>query len=365
MIVPEHISTIQTYIPGKPIDELERELGIENPVKLASNENPLGPSPKAIEAAREALSSINRYPDGGGYHLKNALAAKWGVSPEEILIGNGSNEIIEMAIRTYLMPGDEAIMAKPSFVVYDSVVRAAGGISCNIPLKNGRHDLPAMADRLTEKTRLVFIANPNNPTGTIVSQTEVLSFLENLPGNCLLIMDEAYLEYVTDPDSGFPDSISFLRQGSDLLILRTFSKAYGLAGLRIGYAIGSGRVIEDINRVRQPFNTNTPAQAAACSALKDQEHLEKVLEMNNRGKIYLNNELQRLGQVFLPTQANFIYIKLPEGFLSRTIYNNLLQKGVIVRPAGPDALRVTIGLPEENERFVKAFEDVLVSSYNP
>ncbi len=359
MIVPEHIAAIQPYIPGKPIDELERELGIEHSVKLASNENPLGPSPKALNAATEAFSTVNRYPDGGGYHLKNALAVKWGVRPEEIILGNGSNELIEMAVRTYLMPGDEAIMATPSFVVYDSAVRAAGGISCNVPLKDGRHDLPAMADRLTSKTRLVFIANPNNPTGTIVSQAEVSLLLERLPDNCLLIMDEAYLEYVTYPD--FPDSMEFLRQGRDMLILRTFSKAYGLAGLRIGYAIGPGRVVEAMNRVRQPFNTNTPAQAAACAALQDHKHLESVLEMNEKGRSYLEDELNRLGQVFLPTQANFIYIKLPDGFLSESIYNSLLRKGVIVRPAGPDAIRVTIGLPEENKRFIKTFEDLLIT----
>ncbi len=357
MITPAHITAIRPYIPGKPIDELERELGIEHSVKLASNENPLGPSPKALDAVSEALSSINRYPDGEGYHLKNAIAAKWKVRPEEILLGNGSNELIEIVIRTYLMPGDETVMATPSFVVYDSTVRAAGGISCNVPLKDGRHDLSAMAERITEKTRLVFIANPNNPTGTTVSHAEVSLLFESLPDNCLLVMDEAYFEYVTDPD--FPDSISFLRQGHDLLILRTFSKAYGLAGLRIGYAIGPRQVIKTMNRIRQPFNTNAPAQAAACAALKDNEHLNRVLEINEKGKSYLEAELNRLGQFFLPTQANFIYINLPDGFSSETLYNSLLRKGVIVRPAGPDVIRVTIGLPEENRRFINAFEDIL------
>jgi len=357
MKVPEHIDGIQPYVPGKPIEELERELGIREAVKLASNENPLGPSPKAIDAAREALTGVNRYPDGGGYYLTRALAAHWNVSPSQILLGNGSNELIELAVRTFMVPGDEAVMAHPSFVVYDSIVRAVGGRSIPVPLSNGRHDLKAMALRVSDATRLCFIANPNNPTGTTVNQEEVAEWVQGLPDHCLLIMDEAYYEYVTDP--AFPDSLGFLREGRPVLVLRTFSKAYGLAGLRIGYALGPAEVITAMNRIRQPFNTNTLAQVAALAALGDSGHLTATRKVNQDGKAYLEGELDRLGLKRLPSQTNFIFIPLPKSLPSSQVYEALLRRGVIVRPAGPAALRVTIGLEGENRAFVEAMEAFL------
>ena len=357
MIVPEHISKIQPYIPGRPLEELERELGISEAVKLASNENPLGPSPEVKDAIAAHVSGINRYPDGGGFYLRNALSGKLGVKPDQIVLGNGSNELIEIAARAFLLPGENAVMAAPSFVIYDSVVRAAGGESLIVPLKDGRHDLPRMAAAVTDRTRMVFVANPNNPTGTIVSHEEVVALLSALPDNCLLVMDEAYYEYVAAPD--YPDSPGLLGGGRDLLILRTFSKAYGIAGLRVGYGMGPVDVVETMNRIRQPFNCNGLAQAAALAALRSDAHMRKVVEINREGRQFLALEFDRLGIGYFPTEANFFYVKLPRGQDPSDVFERLLRAGVIVRPAGPAAVRVTIGLPDENRRFISAFENLL------
>lgn len=352
---PEHISALRPYIPGKPIEELERELGIKNSIKLASNENPAGPSPAAIRAITSGLKkTLNRYPDGSGYHLKTALAKKLSVKPEEIILGNGSNELLDIAARTFLAPGDEAVMAHPSFVVYSIAVQAAGGKAIQVPLMDYKHDLDAMLNAMTPKTKMLFIANPNNPTGTMNTKEEFDRLMRKIRDGILVVVDEAYHEYVTD--TKYADTFKYFRGSRDILILRTFSKIYGLAGLRIGYGIAHQEIITEMNKVRAPFNTNSVAQKAAIEALKDKDHIKKSREINNRGKKYLYKELSSLGIRHVPTEANFIYMPVAD---SMNIYKKLLHAGVIVRPMGPDAIRVTIGLPEENSKFIKALKKVI------
>ncbi len=353
---PAHIRSINPYVPGKPVEELERELGISNSTKLASNENPLGPSPRATKALREGINNLNRYPDGSCFYLGNALSEKLNIRPEELLFGNGSNEIIELAVRTFLSPGDEAIMGHPSFVVYSMIVQAAGGKNVIVPLKDWRHDLDSMASKITDRTRIIFIANPNNPTGTINTRAEMDSFMEEVPEGILVVVDEAYYEYVNSSD--YPDSMAYLRQNRDILILRTFSKIYGLSGLRIGYGIAASGIITEMNKIRQPFNVNSLAQDAAIGALEDETHLEKSRGINDEGKEYLYEEFESLGIHYIPTEANFIFITLDTD-KSIQLYNDLLKEGVIIRPMGPNALRVTIGLPEENKKLIEAFRKVM------
>lgn len=348
---PEYVLGIQPYVPGKPIEELERELGISNSIKLASNENPVGPAPAAIHAIKESFADINRYPDGSGFYLKRALAEKLDVSDEEIILGNGSNELLDLAAKTFLKDGDEAVMATPSFVVYFMAVQSVGGKSIQVPLKNYTHDLSAMAASITPATRMVFIANPNNPTGTINKKDEFESLMEKVPDDVLVVMDEAYYEYVSDHD--YADSMKYLRSEKNILILRTFSKIYGLAGLRVGYGIAKKEILADMNRLRAPFNTSTIAQRAALAALSDDAHVSRSREVNSAGKEYLYRELGALGISFVPTEANFVYIPV-EG--SVALYERLLKMGVIIRPMGPGAVRVTIGLPEENRRFIEALK---------
>ncbi len=353
--VPEYIKTIKPYIPGKPIEELERELGITDSIKLASNENPIGPSPLVFKTIRKGLRDLNRYPDGSCFFLKKALSETLGVSPGEILPGNGSNEIIELAVRTFLGPGDEAVMALPSFVVYSMIVQAAGGKSVIVPLKEWRHDLEAMASKISGKTRIVFIANPNNPTGTINTKAEMDAFMKKVPDDVLVVVDEAYYEYVSSPD--YADSMKYFKQDRNILILRTFSKIYGLAGLRIGYGIANAPAITEMNKVRQPFNINSLAQEAALAALKDKTHILKVKKTNERGKKHLYKELKAMKIQYVPTEANFIYIIL-ENTAAAGLHDDLLKLGVIVRPMGPKELRITIGLPKENKRLIEALRKI-------
>jgi len=349
--VPEHITSIKPYVPGKPVEELERDLGISESVKLASNENPLGPSPLAIKAMRSGLKELNRYPDGSCYYLRNVLSEKLKVGTDQLIFGNGSNEIIELAVRTFISPGDEAIMGHPSFVVYSMIVQAAQGKNIVVPLKNFCHDLEAMASQITDRTRLIFIANPNNPTGTINTKTEMDRFMKKVPEGVLVIVDEAYYEYVESKE--YADSFQYLKANRNILVLRTFSKIYGLAGLRIGYGIAKASLIEEINKVRQPFNVNSLAQAAAIEALKDENHLSKVKQLNLRGKKFLYKELKKMEVSFVPSEANFIFILFAEEVAGK-IYENMLKQGVIVRPMGPKAIRITTGLQRENRKLVKA-----------
>jgi histidinol-phosphate aminotransferase len=353
--VSENIKSISPYVPGKPIEELERELGISGSIKLASNENPLGPSPKAVTAIKRAVEGLNRYPDGSGFYLSQALAKQLGVEVPQIILGNGSNELIELAVRTFVQPGDEVISADPSFVVYKMITQAAGGTNVVVPCKDMTHDLDAMAAAITPKTRLVFIANPNNPTGTMNTKDEMDRFLAKVPDHVLVCVDEAYFEYVTRAD--YPDSLDSLHEGKNILALRTFSKIYGLAGLRIGYGVTKPEVAELMNKVRQPFNTNSLGQVGALAALADRKHVEKSVTMNNEGKQLLYREFDRLGVTYIPTETNFILFESKGD--SKSLYEALLKKGIIIRPMGPQRLRVTIGLPEENKRFVAELETAL------
>lgn len=346
---PEYVLNIRPYVPGKPIEELERELGISNSIKLASNENPVGPSPAAVEAAGKAVSDVNRYPDGGGFYLKKVLAERLSVGEDEVMLGNGSNELIDIAVRTFMTDGDEAVMANPSFVVYSMAVQSVGGVCVQVPLRNYVHDLGAMAAAVTPKTRMLFIANPNNPTGTINRKEEFDMMMSKMPENIIVVLDEAYFEYVSDP--GYADSMKHLHGNSNILILRTFSKMYGLAGLRIGYGIAKREILADMNRLREPFNTSSIAQKAAIAALGDEGHLRRSREVNESGKEYLYSQLDAMGMAYVPTEANFIYMPVRE---APALYEKLLRLGVIVRPMGPDSIRVTIGLPEENRRFIEA-----------
>lgn len=356
MRVPEYVKSLNPYVPGKPMEELERELGISNSIKLASNENPIGPSPKAVAAlGASVIKSLNRYPDGGGFYLKQALAKKLGVEPGGIILGNGSNELLDIAAKSFMQPGDNAVYAWPSFVVYPMAVQAIGCQSIKVPLKDMRHDLDAMAAAITKDTRIVFIANPNNPTGTYNTQAELDRFMERVPKDVLVVMDEAYFEYVTAKD--YADSMKHLRAGRSVLILRTFSKAYGLAGLRIGYGISSPEVLDVMNRIREPFNTSTPAQAAALAALDDNDHLAKSRSVNEEGKAYLYKELAAMGVKHVPSETNFIF--MTPAMDAQKLNDALLRQGVIIRPMGPDAIRVTIGLQSENEAFIKALKKTL------
>jgi histidinol-phosphate aminotransferase len=352
----KHIQSIEPYRPGKPLEELERELGIKNAVKLASNENPIGPSRKAIAVLKRGTRSLHRYPEGTGRILREALAEKYKVRSDEIILGNGSDEVMDLAAKIYLLPGDEAVVGDRTFAIYTISVKAHGGVVVRVPLRDGRHDLEAMLKRVTDKTRLVFICNPNNPTGMSVTHRELERFVERLPGEVLIVMDEAYAEYATDPH--FPDAVSLVKAGAPLLVLRTFSKFYGLAGLRIGFGISQEEVIRDMNRVRLPFNANTLAQHAALAALRDETHARRSLKINNTGKKYLYSVFDKMGLRYLPTQANFIYLNVRrEG---RSVYQDLLKEGVIVRPIEGSWMRVSIGLPKENRKFIAALKKVLV-----
>jgi histidinol-phosphate aminotransferase len=355
----EHILGIAPYEPGKPIEELEREFGIPDAIKLASNENPLGPSNRVQKAVAAALSALNRYPDGSGFYLRQALAKKHGVTPEQVLLGNGSNELIELLVRAFLRPGDEAIVPHPSFVVYPMIVQAAGGIRVMVMLKEYRLDVEAMARAITPLTKIVFIANPNNPTATIVTADEVEHFMARVPERTIVVFDEAYIEFAQGPD--FPDALSYVRQNRKVIVLRTFSKAASLAGLRVGYGLADADAMSLMNRIRQPFNVNSLAQVAALAALEDEAHVLECVRMIEAGRLFLYEEFKGLGLKYVPSRANFILVDV--GRSAAEIYQKLLHEGIIVRPMTPfgmeSTLRITVGTPEENRRLVKGLRAVL------
>ena len=357
-LVPEWIQRLAPYPPGMPLEELEREYGITGSIKLASNENPFGPSPRALAAIAAALGNLHRYPDGSGFYLRHALAKRIGVAADAIILGNGSNDIIELAVRAFLRPGDEAVMADQAFVVYQMVVQAAGALARRVPLKRFTHDLEAIAAAIGPATRLVFLANPNNPTGTIYKRDEWEDFLESVPAHVLVVADDAYAEFVEDPD--YPDSLAYQRRDRLLLTLRTFSKIYGLAGLRVGYGVGPLEVIEVLHRIRQPFNVNALAQVAALAALDDTAHVERTRRNNRDGLAYLRAACEQLGRPYVPSWANFLLIDVGE---APHVYEELLKRGVIVRPMDVYGfsrhLRVTVGTPAENQRFVESLAAVL------
>jgi histidinol-phosphate aminotransferase len=358
-LAPAYIRAIAPYQPGKPISELERELGITGIVKLASNENPLGASPKAVAAARAALDEIGLYPDGNGFALKDALVKRYGVTHNQIVLGNGSNDLLELSARAFLTVGDKAVYADHSFAVYALATQAVGAIGISVAAKDFGHDLDAMRKAAVEQgAKMVFIANPNNPTGTFLSGEALHGFLRALPANILVVLDEAYNEYL--PVESRYDSVKWLREFPNLIISRTFSKAYGLASLRVGYALGDAQVIDMLNRVRQPFNVNSMAQAAAVAALQDTDFVKQAFDLNLRGMKQIVDGLMKLGLEHIPSFGNFVSFKIKDAM---RIYRRLLELGVIVRPianyAMPDYLRVSIGLAAENEKFLSALKQAL------
>jgi histidinol-phosphate aminotransferase len=358
-LAPAYIRAIAPYQPGKPISELERELGITGIVKLASNENPLGASPKAVAAARAALDEIGLYPDGNGFALKDALVKRYGVAHDQVVLGNGSNDLLELSARAFLTVGNKVVYADHSFAVYALATQAVGAVGISVAAKDFGHDLDAMHKAAVEQgAKMVFIANPNNPTGTFLSGAALHKFLRALPANILVVLDEAYNEYL--PVDKRYDSVAWLREFPNLIITRTFSKAYGLASLRVGYALGDAQVIDMLNRVRQPFNVNSMAQAAAVAALQDTDFVQQTFALNLRGMKQIVDGLTKLGLEHIPSFGNFVSFKIAN---ATRIYRRLLELGVIVRPianyAMPDYLRVSIGLETENENFLSALQQAL------
>lgn len=357
---PEYIRAIAPYQPGKPIAELAREMGLDETqiVKLASNENPLGASPRALAAIENQLMDLARYPDGGGYDLKTALSRHLGVATGRIVLGNGSNDVLEMAARAFLSPGASAVYSQYAFAVYPLAVQAIGAQGIETPARDWGHDLEAMAAAIRPDTRLVFIANPNNPTGTLVEVDALKAFLARVPPHVVVVLDEAYFEYLPAQLRG--DSLSWIDAHPNLIVTRTFSKAYGLAGLRVGYAVCQEQVADLLNRVRQPFNVNSLAQASAVAALDDEAFLAHCLKINQEGMEQLTTGLRELGIPYIPSHGNFLACQVGDG---AHVNRSLLERGVIVRPiAGygmPEHLRVSIGLPEENTRFLKVLAEVM------
>lgn len=357
---PQHIQKIAPYQGGKPITELAREmsLNVEDIVKLASNENPLGISPKADYAIQEAILDIARYPDGNSFALREAVSNKFNVAPEQIVFGNGSNDILELVARAYLSSDSEVIYSQHAFAVYPLVTQAMGAKGVVVPAKDFGHDLPAMLAAVTDKTALIFIANPNNPTGTLLAKEALYAFLQQVPKNILVVLDEAYDEYL--PTEHKSQAIGWLKAFDNLVISRTFSKAYGLAGLRIGFGLCHAQVADMMNRVRQPFNVNSIAQAAAVASLADDDFVERSYALNQAGMAQLKQGFDQLGLTYIPSYANFISVKVGD---AATINQKLLQKGVIVRPVAnyemPEYLRVSIGLFSENAKFLEALTTII------
>jgi histidinol-phosphate aminotransferase len=352
--IRQNLRRISPYVPGKPIEEVERELGITGACKIASNENPLGTSPLVLEALRRAALDVHRYPDGSAFRLRKALSGKFGRSESTILLGNGSNELLVLLAQAVLEPGDQVVFATPSFVVYPLAAQLFGAAAVPIPLKDHAHDLQAFSRALTEKTRLVFVCNPNNPTGTAVSRLAVEALLRACPPEVLVVLDEAYYEYVEMKT--YFESLDLLESHPNLAVLRTFSKVYGLAGLRVGYGFAHPDLADALQRIRQPFNVNSLALAGAEAALQDQDHVRRVVDLNARMRSRLTEGLKELGIEPAPSQANFVYFKVAG---AAALYDKLLKKGVIVRPMGPEALRVTTGTEEETERFLAEFRSIL------
>ena len=352
------IASLVPYVPGKPIEELQRERGLPRAIKLASNENPVGPSPKALAVLAETASTLHRYPDGGAFRLRGALAHRWKVTPDQVILGNGSDELLGLLARAFLSPGDEAVMAEQTFVIYKMEVQAAHGVVVEVPQKHWHHDLPAMAAAITDKTRLLFVCNPNNPTGTIATKTEVAALMARVPDHVVVVFDEAYYEYVRHPE--FPESIDYVKAGRPVIVLRTFSKIYGLAGLRIGYGMTSPEIAGYLNRIRPPFNANSMAQQAALAALEDEAHVTASRSLTHSEMDKVRRGLQRLGFEALPSEANFLYFDAKKD--GREVFNALLREGIIVRHIQGSMLRVTIGLPDENQLFLSALESMTRAS---
>lgn len=360
---PEHqpgLDNLSPYVPGTPIEEVQRKYGLEDVIKLASNENPLGPSPRAIEAIKEALPRLNMYPDGQSYYLRQAIAEHLGFEMEQVSVGNGADGIIMQTCMAYLDEESEVIVSRSSFPVYDIYTHVMRARLTKIPMRDFRLDLEAMGAAIGEETKLVVICNPNNPTGTIVTADEVEAFMAQVPDHVLVIFDEAYYELVASDE--YPDTLQYLRAGRDnLMTVRTYSKVYGIAGVRLGYAIGMPDLIASLNRVKEPFAVNLLAQAAGIAALEDEEFLQKSVAANHEGRIYLYHEFDRLGLPYLESHANFVLVDFGEQALE--IQQQLMERGVIVRPCTAydlhEFLRITVGTPVQNARLIETLEDLL------
>ena len=363
----ENVRTLAPYVPGKPIEELERELGITGIIKLASNENPFGPSPNALAAMHATLSDAWLYPDGSGYALKHKLAAKLGVTIEQIALGNGSNDLLVLLAEAFLRPGLEAVYSRYAFAVYPIAVQAVGAtgvVAAALPAESPMHlghDLAAMARAITDRTRLVFVANPNNPTGTYVRAHELHAFIKSVPAHAIVALDEAYFEYAGGLD--IQNGIQWLDEFPNLVVLRTFSKAYGLAGLRVGYSVSHPSIAAMLNRVRQPFNVSCVALAGAAAALDDDAHVSAAVKVAVAERVRVAEKLRALGTVVLPSAGNFLMLHAGAQAMQR--FDALLRAGIIVRPVGnyglPEHLRVTLGLREQNDRFLAAWQKILIA----
>ncbi|HKK55992.1 histidinol-phosphate transaminase [Marinobacter sp.] len=357
------VQALSPYQPGKPVSELAREFGLDpdSIVKLASNENPLGPSAKALSAIKETLADICRYPDGNGFDLKQALSGRYGIGPQQITLGNGSNDVLEVITRCFAAPGDEVVYSQYAFAVYPLVTQAIGATGVSVPARDYGHDLDAMADAVTDRTKLVFVANPNNPTGTVHGGRAIKAFLDRIPGRVLVVLDEAYCEYLQGDD--YVDGLSLLGRYPNLIVTRTFSKAWGLAALRVGYSVSSSEIASFLNRVRQPFNVDSIAMAAATAVLSDDQYLQRSCEINTRGMAQLESAFKEMKLAYIPSAGNFISVEVGEH--AEQINQSLLEQGVIVRPIGgyglPRHLRVSIGLPEENERLIAALARAILA----
>ena len=357
--IPDNIKDITPYPPGKPIDELEREYGVTGSIKLASNENPLGPSPLALKAMHSSLEEMHRYPDGSGYYLTRALADRLGVDPEQVVLGNGSNEIIEFLVKAFVQKGDEVITSQPSFLMYQKFVQIRGGENIVIPLRGMAHDLKAITEQVTEKTRLIFIDNPNNPTATLITPDDLYSFLAAIPEHVVVILDEAYIDFVDQElQVDINPLINDTEKRCGVVSLRTFSKAYGLAGLRVGFGLMPSSIAACLHKVRQPFNINGVALSGALAALQDTDFYQRTLASVKEGKRYLMHELEKLGCRSYPSQTNFFLIDVRGD--ATLLYESMLRKGVIVRSMKaygfPGFIRINVGTPSENDRFLAALK---------
>jgi histidinol-phosphate aminotransferase len=358
--VSPFLKTLPTYQPGRPIEEVARELGLpaESIIKVASNENPFGPSPLAVAAMQKAVPHVNLYPDGNAFYLKQKLAAKLGVEPANLVLGNGSNEIIEFVAHALLAPGTDIVVSQYCFAIYPIVAKMTGADVITVPAQNYGHDLPAMLKAITTRTRIVFVANPNNPTGTLAPRAELIDFVNRVPDDVLLVLDEAYIEFLGDP----VDLVPLIRLGArkNLILMRTFSKIYGLAGLRIGYGIAPAELAAALEKIRQPFNANLLAQTAALAALDDDEHVRKTRANNFTGLEFFAKAFRQLDLEFIPSSANFILVRVGEG---QKIFEAMQRQGVITRPMGgyllPEWIRISIGTPQENERCLGALKNAL------
>ncbi len=357
---PVHLAGLDRYEPGKPIAEVQRELGLQHVVKLASNENPLGPSSLAVEAVKGGVADLHRYPDGPAVELREALARHTGVSRAQVAVGNGSTDLIDLLARAFLGPDDNAVISEGAFARFRQVVLARNGKARTVPMRDGTHDLAAMGRAVDLRTRLIYVANPNNPTGTWNSRGEIEGLLATLPPEVLLVLDEAYFEFARE-EAAYPDGLDFVRSGANVVVLRTFSKVYGLAGLRVGYAIGAPELIDAVDTIREPFNSNSLGQIGAAAALQDEEHVERTVRLTCVERTRLLEALQERGLRVLPSLGNFLFVDTNRP--GADVFRRLLEKGVIVRPMGaykfPTALRVSVGLPAENSLFLEALDLVL------